>query len=195
MTSGTVHKYNKDEKVDNRAWDGPLILHGKHKADVQIGCLFIIISSYRQSHCGKLLALSSDGKQGIFFVPSLSLSLLNKLSTPVRVCPAIYLCCTHVFEAWHCLLHQENIIKLRRCGLVMISRDYSWLMVGKYIRNHGLMGGGSFTLADLHWSTANEWGLVASICQQINNIKRIIWVHSIINGITNTTTMLVIMPE
>lgn len=52
----------------------------------------------------------------------------------------------------------------RRCGLVMISRDYDWLMVGKYIRNHRLWEGEGIllTLADLHWSTANEWGLAAS---------------------------------
>ncbi len=52
----------------------------------------------------------------------------------------------------------------RRCGLVMISRDYGWLMVGKYIRSHRLREGEgiSLTLADLHWSTANEWGLAAS---------------------------------
>lgn len=33
----------------------------------------------------------------------------------------------------------------RRCGLAMISGDYGWLMVGKYIRNHRLReGGGGF---------------------------------------------------
>lgn len=37
-----------------------------------------------------------------------------------------------------CLLHQGSIVTHRRCGLVMISRDYGWLMVGKYIRNHRL---------------------------------------------------------
>lgn len=63
-----------------------------------------------------------------------------------------------------CLLHQGSIITHRRCGLVMISRDYGWLMVGKYIRNHWLCEGEgiSLTIADLHWSTANEWGLAAS---------------------------------
>lgn len=75
---------------------------------------------------------------------------------------------------WWCLLHQGSIVSHtythsyththRRCGLVMISRDYGWLMVGKYIRNHRLREGEgiSLTLADLHWSTANEWGLAAS---------------------------------
>lgn len=47
-----------------------------------------------------------------------------------------------------CLLHQGSIVTHRRCGLVMISRDYGWLMVGKYIRNHRLWkGGGDFTHA------------------------------------------------
>lgn len=51
-----------------------------------------------------------------------------------------------------CLLHQGSIVTHRRCGLVMISRDYGWLMVGKYIRNHRLWEGEgiSLTLADLH---------------------------------------------
>lgn len=51
-----------------------------------------------------------------------------------------------------CLLHQGSIVTHRRCGLVMISRDYGWLMVGKYIRNHWLWEGEgiSLTLADLH---------------------------------------------
>lgn len=67
------------------------------------------------------------------------------------------------------LLHTDasfirEVSSHRRCGLVMISRDYGWLMVGKYIRNHGLRDGEgiSLTLVDLHWSTANEWGLAAS---------------------------------
>ncbi len=51
-----------------------------------------------------------------------------------------------------CLLHQGSIVTHRRCGLVMISRDYGWLMVGKYSRNHQLWEGEgiSLTLADLH---------------------------------------------
>lgn len=40
-----------------------------------------------------------------------------------------------------CLLHQGSIVTHRRCGLVMISRDYGWLMVGKYIKNHQLWKG------------------------------------------------------
>ncbi len=71
--------------------------------------------------------------------------------------------CPGARKHW-CLLHEGSIVTHRRCGLVMISRDYGWLMVGKYIRNHRLREGEgiSLTLADLHWSTANEWGLAAS---------------------------------
>lgn len=42
----------------------------------------------------------------------------------------------------------------RRCGLAMISRDYGWLMVGKYIRNHrlGKRGGrGEIGGRDVGW--------------------------------------------
>lgn len=62
----------------------------------------------------------------------------------------------------------------RRCGLAMISRDYGWLMVGKYIRNHRLGegwgggesvggGGGDFTHASGFALIHSKWMRISSI--------------------------------
>lgn len=108
-------------------------------------------------------------KSASFIVPS---------NPPLSVSVAVFLQWVGPLQLLHristlssarALLHADaffirEVSSHRRCGLVMISRDYGWLMVGKYIRNHQLGDGEgiSLTLVDLHWSTANEWGLAAS---------------------------------